>query len=67
MTIGVPTLKLRAATVGGMLRRWGGNCLSANRVRGPNHRLRLKDHLALCGVKIASPAPCHTASTKTDS
>jgi hypothetical protein len=56
-TGGVLALKLRAATAGYMLRRWSVDCSPDHRLRGPEYRLWLKDHLALYGVKNALLAP----------
>lgn len=56
-TGGVLLLKLRAATAGYMLRRWSVDCSPDHRLRGPQYRLWLKDHLALYGVKNALLAP----------
>ena len=56
-TGGVLALKLRAATAGYMLRRWSVDCSPDHRLRAPEYRLWLKDHLALYGVKNALLAP----------
>lgn len=66
-TDGVLALKLRAATAGYMLRRWSVDCSPDHRLRGPEFRLWLKDHLALYGVKNALLAPGYATSQKADS
>lgn len=63
-TSGVLALKLRAATAGYMLRRWSVDCSPDHRLRGPEYRLWLKDHLALYGVKNALFAPGYVAPEK---
>jgi len=57
MTGGLLSLKLRAATAGYILRQWSVDCSADHRLRGPEFRLWLKDHLALYGVKNAVLAP----------
>ena len=57
MHAGVIGLKLRAAVAGYMLRRWSVDCSSTHRLRGPEYRLWLRDHLSLYGVKSAVLAP----------
>jgi len=57
MTRGLLSLKLRAATAGYILRQWSVDCSADHRLRGPEFRLWLKDHLALYGVKNAVLAP----------
>lgn len=59
-------LKLRAATAGYMLRRWSVDCSPDHRLRGPEYRLWLKDHLALYGVKNALLAPGYATSPKAE-
>lgn len=54
---GVLRVKLRAATAGYILRQWSVDCSADHRLRGPEYRLWLKDHLALYGVKNALLAP----------
>jgi predicted DNA-binding transcriptional regulator YafY len=61
LTDGALMLKLRAATAGYMLRRWSVDCSPDHRLRGPEYRLWLKDHLALYGVKNAVLAPGYVA------
>lgn len=61
---GVLALKLRAATAGYMLRRWNIDCSPDHRLRVPEYRLWLKDHLALYGVKNALLAPGYIAPEK---
>lgn len=50
-------LKLRAATVGYVLRKWSVDCSPDHSLRGPEYRLWLKDPLRLYGVSNASLAP----------
>lgn len=50
-------MKLRAATVGYVLRKWSVDCSPDHSLRGPEYRLWLKDHLAIYGVKNAVLAP----------
>lgn len=57
MTNGALEMKLRAATAGYILRQWSVDCSVDHRLRGPEFRLWLKDHLALYGVKNAVLAP----------
>jgi len=66
-TGGVLALKLRAATAGYMLRRWSVDCSPDHRLRGPEYRLWLNDHLALYGVKNALLAPGYALSLKANS
>ncbi len=54
---GVLKLKLRAATAGYLLRQWSVDCSPDHSLRGHEHRLWLKDHLALYGVRNALLAP----------
>jgi hypothetical protein len=54
---GILRMKLRAATAGYILRQWSVDCSPEHSLRGPEHRLWLKDHLALYGVKNALLAP----------
>jgi hypothetical protein len=53
MINGTLRMKLRAATAGYILRKWCVDCSSDHSLSGPEHRLWLKDHLALYGVKNA--------------
>lgn len=55
-------LKLRAATAGYILRQWSVDCSAEHRLRGPEYRLWLKDHLALYGVKNAVLAPGYVSN-----
>lgn len=48
---GVLKVNLRAATAGYILRQWSVDCSPDHCLRGHEHRLWLKDHLALYGVK----------------
>ena len=57
MNDGSLSLKLRAATAGYILRQWSVDCSPDHSLRGHEHRLWLKDHLALYGVKNALLAP----------
>ena len=50
-------MKLRAATAGYILRKWSVDCSPDHRLRGPEYRLWLKDHLAIYGVRNAVLAP----------
>jgi hypothetical protein len=54
---GVLPMKLRAATAGYVLRKWSVDCSPDHRLRGPEYRLWLRDHLAIYGVKNAVLAP----------
>lgn len=54
---GVLRMKLRAATAGYILRQWSVDCSPDHCLRGYEHRLWLKDYLALYGVKNALLAP----------
>lgn len=57
MNKGVLKLRLRAATAGYMLRKWGVDCSPNHSLSGPEFRLWLKDHLTLYGVQNAVLAP----------
>lgn len=57
MTGGILKMKLRAAMAGYILRKWSVDCSPDHSLRGHEHRLWLKDHLALYGVKNAVLAP----------
>lgn len=57
MEAGVLRMKLRAATAGYILRQWSVDCSPDHSLRGYEHRLWLKDYLALYGVKNAPLAP----------
>ncbi|MGR2682591.1 helix-turn-helix transcriptional regulator [Chromobacterium haemolyticum] len=57
MQDGVLRMRLRAATAGYILRKWGVDCSPDHNLRGYEFRLWLKDHLALYGVKNAVLAP----------
>jgi predicted DNA-binding transcriptional regulator YafY len=57
MPDGVLHLKLRAALAGYALRKWNVDCSQEHRLRRPEYRLWLKDHLALYGVETAILAP----------
>lgn len=50
-------LRLRAAIAGYVLRKWSVDCSPDHRLRGPEYRLWLKDHLSLYGVETAVLAP----------
>lgn len=62
MKDGVLRMKLRAATAGYILRKWSVDCSPDHNLRGPEHRLWLKDHLALYGVRNAVLAPGYSTS-----
>lgn len=66
MTSGSLNLKLRAATAGYILRQWSVDCSADHRLRGPEYRLWLKDHLALYGVKNAVLAPGYGSEVGAD-
>ena len=66
MTGGSLSLKLRAATAGYILRQWSVDCSADHRLRGPEFRLWLKDHLALYGVKNAVLAPGYGSELNAD-
>jgi hypothetical protein len=57
MRDGALRMKLRAATAGYILRKWGVDCSPDHSLRDYEFRLWLKDHLALYGVKNAVLAP----------
>jgi predicted DNA-binding transcriptional regulator YafY len=57
MVDGAIRLKLRAATAGYVLRRWGVDCSSDHKLRGHEYRLWLRDSLSIYGVKSAVLAP----------
>lgn len=57
MRNGVLPMKLRAATVGYVLRKWSVDCSPGHSLQGPEIRLWLKDPLVLYGVKNAVIAP----------
>lgn len=66
MASGSLRLKLRAATAGYSLRQWSVDCSADHRLRGPEFRLWLKDHLALYGVKNAVLAPGYSSEPVAD-
>ncbi|ODS68495.1 MAG: WYL domain-containing protein, partial [Bordetella sp. SCN 67-23] len=57
MERGVLKMKLRAATAGYILRKWSVDCSPTHTLNGPEHRLWLRNHLALYGVRSAVLAP----------
>lgn len=61
---GVLRMKLRAATAGYILRQWSVDCSPDHSLRCHEHRLWLKDHLALYGVKNAVLAPGYCSPNK---
>ncbi|WP_047711814.1 WYL domain-containing protein [Pseudomonas lactis] len=65
MRDGVLRMKLRAATVGYVLRKWSVDCTPDHSLRGPEHRLWLKDSLAIYGVKNAVLAPGYSEPERT--
>lgn len=70
MRDGVLKVKLRAATAGYVLRKWGVDCSPDHSLHGPGYRLWLRDHLTLYGVMNAVLAPGYkspSTSQATDS
>jgi predicted DNA-binding transcriptional regulator YafY len=57
MRDGALRVKLRAATAGYTLRKWGVDCSPDHSLRGHEYRLWLADHLSLYGVRNAVIAP----------
>jgi hypothetical protein len=57
MCDGALRLKLRAAVAGYVLRKWSVDCSPDHSLRGQEHRLWLKDQLAIYGVRNAMLAP----------
>lgn len=57
MTDGVLHIKVRAATVGYVLRQWIVDCSSKHSLKGKEYRLWLKNHLSLYGVSNAVLSP----------
>ncbi|GHU36391.1 hypothetical protein AGMMS50256_32920 [Betaproteobacteria bacterium] len=57
-------IKLCAATVGYILRKWSVDCSPDHSLRGHEFRLWLKDHLALYAVKNAVLAPSYSTTPK---
>jgi hypothetical protein len=55
-------LSVRAAIAGYVLRRWSVDCSPDHSLSGPEHRLWLRNHLALYGVKSAAIAPGYQPS-----
>ncbi len=58
---GILKVKLRAATAGYILRKWGVDCSPDHSLRGDEYRLWLRDPLALYGVVNATLAPGYRA------
>lgn len=58
---GVLRLKVRAANVGHMLRRWNVDCSPDHSLRGPEYALSLTDPLVLYGAANALLAPGYQA------
>ncbi|MFQ2467882.1 WYL domain-containing protein [Aeromonas caviae] len=58
---GILKVKLRAATAGYILRKWGVDCSPDHSLRGDEYRLWLRDPLALYGVVNANLAPGYRA------
>ena len=54
-------LKLRGTIAGYVLRKWCVDCSPDHSLHGPEHRLWLKDHLALYGVESAAIAPGYSS------
>ncbi|WP_028211987.1 WYL domain-containing protein [Paraburkholderia mimosarum] len=57
MERGVLKMKLRAAMAGYVLCKWGVDCSPTHKLNGAEHRLWLRNHLALYGVRSAVLAP----------
>lgn len=57
MERGVLKMKLRAAMAGYILRKWSVDCSPTHKLNSPEHRLWLRNHLALYGVRSAVLAP----------
>lgn len=57
MRNGVLRVRLRAATAGYTLRKWGVDCSPDHSLRGHEYRLWLADYLSLYGVRNAVIAP----------
>ncbi|HOX59791.1 MAG TPA: WYL domain-containing protein [Verrucomicrobiota bacterium] len=57
MERGVMKMKLRAAMAGYILRKWSVDCSPSHKLNAPEHRLWLRNHLALYGVRSAILAP----------
>lgn len=57
MPDGVLKVRVRAANVGYMLRRWNVDCSTDHHLRGPEYALWLRDPLALYGASNAVLAP----------
>lgn len=57
MKDGVLHIKVRAATVGYVLRQWLVDCSAKHSLKGKEYRLWLRNHLALYGVSNAVLAP----------
>jgi hypothetical protein len=64
MQDGVLRLKVRAALAGYVMRQWSVDCSPDHHLTGPEHRLWLRDHLALRGVETAVLAPGHIAGSE---
>lgn len=62
MRDGVLRMKLRAAMVGYILRKWNVDCSPDHSLRGHEYQLWLKDHLAIYGVRNAVLAPGYRAT-----
>ncbi|MFM5877912.1 WYL domain-containing protein [Aeromonas sanarellii] len=58
---GILKVKLRAATAGYILRKWGVDCSPDHSLRGDEYHLWLRDPLALYGVVNATLAPGYRA------
>jgi predicted DNA-binding transcriptional regulator YafY len=57
MERGVLKMKMRAAMAGYILRKWSVDCSPTHKLNSPEHRLWLRNHLALYGVRSAVLAP----------
>ena len=62
MSSGSLNLRVRAAIAGYVLHRCSVDCSPDHALSGPEHRLWLRDHLALYGVKSAAIAPGYQPS-----
>ncbi len=67
LTVSGLKIKLRAATSGYILRKWGMGGSPNHRLRGHEYRLWLKDRLAIYGMRNALLATGYNAMTKASS
>ena len=61
MPEGILRVKVRAANVGYMLRRWSVDCTPDHSLRGKEYVLWLRDPLLLYGAENAVVAPGYTS------